>query len=78
MKAVLKFQLPEETREFECASKSLELVLALWDMDQYLRNKMKYESENMSEEVYKTHEEIRSHLINLMEERGLNFDFLMH
>jgi hypothetical protein len=77
MKAILEFELPEDQHAFQRTTKALDLASVLWDMDQYLRNKMKYECENMSKEVYETHKEIRSHLSNLMEEHDLNFDTLL-
>jgi hypothetical protein len=76
MKAVLEFNLPEDHQEFECATKAHDLYFVMWDMDQHLRNKLKYESENMSEEVYKALQETRDHLHNLMAERRVDFEML--
>lgn len=77
MKAILEFQLPEDQFEFLRASKASDLANVVWEMDQYLRKKMKYESEDMSEEVFQTYEAVRNHLSNLMDEHGLQFDSII-
>ena len=43
MKAVLEFQLPEETEEHQNALKGTLYKGALQEMDNYFRNKIKYE-----------------------------------
>lgn len=42
MKAVLEFNLPEEEFEFDLASKSFPLLQLVEDLDQELRNFLKY------------------------------------
>ena len=42
MKAILKFDLPEEQEEFVAASNVTNYVAALWDFDQWLRAEYKY------------------------------------
>ena len=56
MKAILKFNLPDEELEFRRATQSLNLALALWDIDKYLRNIMKngaYNIDSIQEEFYR-------------------------
>ena len=43
MKATLKFSLPEEKTEHELASKAGELAATLFDLDDYLRGRLKHE-----------------------------------
>jgi hypothetical protein len=45
-------------------------------MDQYLRAKLKYGDDTMSDETYKALEDARDHLRNLMDEHGVNYDML--
>ena len=47
MKAILEFNLPEDKIEFEAASKSMDWAIMAWDIDQYIRNRLKYQSEKL-------------------------------
>lgn len=50
-KAVLSFNLPEERDDFELAQKGLGYKLALGDLDEFLRGKLKYEEISTTEAV---------------------------
>ncbi|KKQ94741.1 MAG: hypothetical protein UT21_C0012G0003 [Candidatus Woesebacteria bacterium GW2011_GWA1_39_11b] len=50
-KAILEFNLPEDSEDFMRAIKALDVALALFDIDQYLRNKIKYGNRNEFQEV---------------------------
>lgn len=77
MKATLEFNLPEDSREFEVATKGGNMHSVLWDMDQWLRTQYKYMSdEEYSEDKYETYEKCREHLRGLMLENGINIDLL--
>ena len=75
MKAILEFNLQEEEREFQLASKGLSIASALWNYDQYLRNEVKYNYEKYSEAELNTfitvREEFRRNLIDA------NVDFVL-
>ena len=75
MKAILEFNLPEDEREFQLASKGLSIASALWKYDQYLRNEVKYNYEKYSEAEINTfitvREELRRNLIEA------NVDFVL-
>jgi hypothetical protein len=43
MKAILQFNLPEENHEYLNASQGAQMKSILWDLDQWLRAKLKYE-----------------------------------
>ena len=42
-KAVIEYTLPEELNEYMMANKALNMYCILWDIDQHLREKIKYE-----------------------------------
>ena len=42
MKATLKFNLPEEDSELEAAVKSMDMGIFLWDLDEWIRNKLNH------------------------------------
>jgi hypothetical protein len=74
MKAVLKFDLPEERKEFEMASNALNWYSVVWEMDQYLRSKTKYAPDSMPDEVYKTFQETREKLHEILNQNNVHFD----
>ena len=72
MKANLEYTLPEDQEQFNIASKSMDWALLVWDLDQFMRNKIKY-----GPRTHATHaellEELRDRLNFQMEEKGLQF-----
>jgi hypothetical protein len=74
MKGILKFDLPEETKEFELANNATKLYSVLWEMDQWLRSNTKYAPDTMSEETYNTFQQCREQLRELMNNENINFD----
>ena len=71
MKAILEFNLPEDEEEFDAASKGMDWAIVAWDVDQLLRNKLKYGDllPNTRAEL----EEIRDTLNDMLISRGLNY-----
>ena len=79
MEGILKFNL-EDSADREAhlrAIKSTKLALVVWDMDQYLRAQTKYAPDSMSDEVYKTLQETRDKLREIMSEHSIDLDELM-
>ena len=79
-KAILEFDLnePDDREAHKRAVKSLDLVLALWDMDQYLRGLIKYGDDiELTDEQYKTLEETRTKLHQILSEYNISFDELL-
>ena len=68
MKAILEFNLPEDKEEFAVATKAMDWSLLVWDIDQFIRNKIKYEQDR--EGVLQL---VRNELNFQMEEKGLQF-----
>lgn len=75
MKAILEFNLPEDQHDFELAVNGTKAQVALWEMDQWLRARYKYMSDDeYSEDKYETYEKCREQLREIMFEHGLKFD----
>lgn len=74
MKSVLEFNLPEDQVEFETAANSGKWKSAVKDMDQWLRDKIKYAPDSMSEDKYNTYIVCRKQLREILEEENLNLD----
>ena len=75
-KAILEFNLPEDDQEFELATKGLKFWSVLWELDQSLRAKTKYASDDLPQEKYDAYQEIRDELNELMSDNNLNFDMV--
>lgn len=58
MQAILKFNLPEDRDEFILAQRGASYQIALDEIDNHLRSKMKYE--NLSDAEYHLFEQIRN------------------
>lgn len=76
MKAVLEFNLPEDQQEFELATKGMKFWSILWDLDQSLRSKTKYASDDLPQDKYDAYQEIRDELRELMSENMISFDMV--
>ena len=68
MKAILEFDLPEDEELFQVADRGMDWALLVWHIDQFIRNKIKYEQDR--EEVLQL---VRNELTFQMEEKGLQF-----
>lgn len=79
MKAILEFNLDDSSdKEAHLrAVKSTSLAIALWDMDQYLRGKIKHAPDSMPSEVYGSLLETRDRLHQIMSENNIDLDELM-
>ena len=66
MKAILEFNLPEDKIEFEAASKSMDWAIMAWDIDQYIRNRLKYQSEKLDTSSAKEELELLRESLNEM------------
>ena len=72
--AILKFNLNEEQYEFEQAVNAGKYRTVLWDLDQFLRNKTKYASDNTTEEQLDAYYALRDELHRLMDEHNITLD----
>ena len=71
MEATLKFNLPEETEEFNTAVNASNYKNAVWEINQYLRNKAKHSSDENKSEIA---QEVRDELYRLMSENNVTLD----
>jgi len=68
MKAILKFELPQDNQEFELATKASKMYCTLWDFDQWLRGEIKYNGKELNE--------VRDKLRELMNDNRIDFDMV--
>jgi hypothetical protein len=72
--AILKFNLPEDQDDFELATNASKYYSVLWELDQYLRSKVKYPAEDVHEEYTNAMEKARQEIWNLLESYHLDLD----
>lgn len=73
MKATLEFNLPDDKEDFDLATRALSWYSIVWDMDQYLRSRLKYE-DSLSEDSYKALEEAREKLREIINDKGVTLE----
>lgn len=72
MKATLTFTLPEEEHEYTNAVEGAKMRSILWDVDQWLRSKLKYEE--LSDGQYDAFKETRDHLRRLLIQENIDLE----
>jgi hypothetical protein len=72
MKATLTFNLPEENHEYANAVDGSKMRSALWELDQWLRAKLKYEE--LSDGQYDAFKETRDELRRLLIEENIDLE----
>jgi hypothetical protein len=72
MKATLTFSLPEEEYEYSNAVEGAKMRSVLWDLDQWLRAKLKYEE--LTDGKYDAFKETRDHLRSLLVEENIDLE----
>ena len=73
-KAILEFDLNEERDEFQLMTNANKWYSVVWDIDQHLRSKTKYASDNDSAEVIEALYQVREELRGIMNMNGVSFD----
>jgi len=74
MEAILKFALPDDKTEFEAATKSMDWAILAWDIEQYIRNRLRYQTEKLDTSSAKEELDLlRNELHSMMEDSGLQF-----
>jgi len=74
MKATLEFNLPEDHKEHILAVNAMGFAIACWDIDQRLRDWLKYghKFESADEALEKTREAVR----DILDEHNINLDMI--
>jgi hypothetical protein len=73
-KGIIKFNLKKEANDFKLSVNAKEIMSVLWEVDQELRNKIKYPSDNTSQETIDALISIRDFLRESMSDNNINFD----
>lgn len=70
-KVIFEFDSVEESNEIRTALDGVKWLSVVWDLDQYLRNKVKHCLDNEDPEAYQA---VRDKLHSLLQESNLNLD----
>ena len=74
MEAILKFDLPDDKTEFEVASKAMDWSILAWDLEQHIRNRLKYQTEKLDTlSAKKELEFLREALNEMLIDKGLQY-----
>lgn len=76
MKATLEFNLPEDREEHQVAVHSVDLYLSLWDIDQWLRGKVKYSEGKEWNNYEDALDATRTQLREIMASRNINLEMM--
>jgi len=79
MKAKLIFDLNDidDRVAHDRAVKSLDMTIALWDIDQYLRSNIKYASDDTPDNVVDTYQKVRDEFHRILNSKNIDIDTLL-
>jgi len=73
-KVTIEYTLPDEQSEFEEANNAGKYYSVLWDLDQFLRNKTKYATDDVTKEQLDAYYTLRDEFWKIMNEYKLDLD----
>ena len=73
MKAIIKFNLPDDQQEYDRANAASRLCSVLWEYDQWLRSEIKY-NESEDSEIIDGYQKARDKLYEVMSSEDINLD----
>jgi hypothetical protein len=74
MKAIIEFKLPEDIEEYEMANNASKMYMALWDIKQLFRSKLKYNSDGLNDEQLEQWEAMRGEFFDILDNNDLKLD----
>lgn len=72
MKAILEFNLPEDSSDHELCINAFRYHNSLYEFKELLRQKIKYGE--YSEEIYDVYEKLRGEFFEILENNNVNLD----
>lgn len=74
MKAILEFNLPDDQEEYEYAVNAPKMYLALWEIKQLIRSKLKYNPDGLTDAELKQWEIIQNEFYLILDEQNIQLD----
>lgn len=72
MKVTIEYNLPEDQTEYRQSLDAAKMHCVLFEMDRWLRNKIKYDEAQMTDDEFKAYETVREHFLFLIREDYIN------
>jgi molecular chaperone GrpE (heat shock protein) len=72
MKAILKFDLPEEQEEFNDAVNGNAFKAVIWELDQWMRSQLKHG--DLPDDVHEKVQEIRDQLHSILNDNNVMYE----
>ena len=74
MKAIIEFELPEDRDEYEMTNNASKMYLALWDIKQLFRSKLKYNSDGLNDEQLEQWEAMQGDFFEILDNNDFKLD----
>ena len=74
MKGILEFDLRDDQKEFETAINADKYKSVIWDLDQYLRQQIKYNADNLSNDTITAFELIRDKIREQLNDYSISIE----
>ena len=74
MKAILEFKLPDDQEEYEYAVNAPKMYLALYDINQLIRSKLKYNPDSLTDAELKQWEIMQDEFYLILDEQNIQLD----
>jgi hypothetical protein len=74
MKAMIEFELPKDQEEYEMANNANKMYMALWEIRQLFRSKLKYNTTGLNDEQLEQWETMRGEFFEILDNNDLKLD----
>jgi hypothetical protein len=75
MKVTIEFNLPDEQIEYEMHQNTNKYFNVIWEWKQYMRNRLKYNEEHLTENQYLLLAELADAFNEMINDHGCSNDF---
>ena len=71
MKAIIEFEFPDDQEQYQMANNASKMYLALWDIKQLLRSKLKYNPDGLNDEQLTQWEIMQDEFFEILDNNDL-------
>lgn len=71
MKAIIEFEFPDDQEQYQMANDASKMYLALWDIKQLLRSKLKYNPDGLDDEQLTQWESMQDEFYEILDNHDL-------
>lgn len=74
MKAIIEFEFPDDQEQYQMANNASKMYLALWDIKQLLRSKLKYNPDGLNDEQLTQWEIMQDEFFEILDNNDLKIN----